>query len=305
MKRALILVGPTAVGKTKLSLRLAHWLNGEVISCDSMQVYRYLNIGTAKLMPEDREGIPHHLIDIRTIYQRYAVTDFIADALRLIDQITARGRLPIVVGGSNLYLQSLLDDFSFGGDRFKGFGLRKRLKYFAEMKGSVTLWKRLARVDPQSARQIPHQNVRRVVRALEVYLRTGRQFSQQKLIRRKGINFLVIGLRTKRALLYQQINRRVDVMMKSGLLTEAKWLFDCGGAALPAGMGIGYHELYPYFKHQISLDRAVQLIKRDSRHYAKRQLTWFRNQMRVNWFDLIQNPQSVKSLRKLIVQWLR
>ena len=304
MVKVLFIVGPTAVGKTKLSLRLAHRFNGEVISCDSMQVYRKLNVGTAKLMPEDRQGIPHHLIGILNVDQRYSVANFVQDALKWIRVIHRRHRLPMIVGGSNLYLQALLDDLHLGGDHFRGFGTRRKLKNYADQHGQKALWLRLKRVDPKYAEKTPYQNERRVIRALEVYLTTHHRFSEQKLAPRKSLDPLIIGLNTNRPRLYRRINHRVDLMMANGLVNEARWLFKRGGRELPAGMGIGYHELYPYFEHRISLARAVQLIKRDSRHYAKHQLTWFRNKMPVNWYDLILHPGRIRVVNRQIREWL-
>ena len=304
MVKVLFIVGPTAVGKTKLSLRLAHRFNGEVISCDSMQVYRKLNVGTAKLMPEDRQGIPHHLIGILNVDQRYSVANFVQDALKWIRVIHRRHRLPMIVGGSNLYLQALLDDLHLGGDHFRGFGTRRKLKNYADQHGQKALWLRLKRVDPKYAEKTPYQNERRVIRALEVYLTTHHRFSEQKLAPRKSLDPLIIGLNTNRPRLYRRINHRVDLMMANGLVNEARWLFKRGGRELPAGMGIGYHELYPYFEHRISLARATQLIKRDSRHYAKHQLTWFRNKMPVNWYDLILHPGRIRVVNRQIREWL-
>ena len=304
MVKVLFIVGPTAVGKTKLSLRLAHRFNGEVISCDSMQVYQKLNVGTAKLMPEDRQGIPHHLIGILNVDQRYSVANFVQDALKWIRVIHRRHRLPMIVGGSNLYLQALLDDLHLGGDHFRGFGTRRKLKNYADQHGQKALWLRLKRVDPKYAEKTPYQNERRVIRALEVYLTTHHRFSEQKLAPRRSLDPLIIGLNTNRPRLYRRINHRVDLMMVNGLVNEARWLFKRGGRELPAGMGIGYHELYPYFEHRISLARAVQLIKRDSRHYAKHQLTWFRNKMPVNWYDLILHPGRIRVVNRQIREWL-
>lgn len=305
MKKVLLIVGPTAVGKTRLSLKLAHRYQGEVISGDSMQIYKSLNIGTAKLMPKDRHGIPHHLIGIRNIYQRYSVANFVHDALKWIDIIHHRHHLPMIVGGSNLYLQALLDNLNLGGDRFKGFETRRKLKAYADKYGQKALWHRLKKVDPKYATEkAPYQNERRVIRALEVYITTGHRFSDQKLVPRKGINFLVIGLNTERKLLYQRINHRVDLMIQNGLLNEARWLYNCGGSALPSGMGIGYHELYPFFDHERSLSDAIVYIKRDSRHYAKHQLTWFRNKMQVNWYNLIQHPNQYRKMLRQIDSWL-
>lgn len=298
-----MIVGPTAVGKTELSLKLAHKYNGEIISCDSMQVYQHLDIGTAKIPEAKREGIPHHLLSIRTVNQRYTVSDFVEAALQQFHAIRARHHLPIVVGGSCLYLQSLIDNFSFGGQG-GSLAFRHQLEKQAANLGQQGIWERLKQVDPASAEKIPPENERRVIRALEITLKSGHKFSEQKVEPRRNLNLLIIGLHTDRQLLYKRINQRVDQMVQAGLVKEAQWLYQQGGAKLPAGMGIGYHELYPYFAKEITLDRAITLIKRDSRHYAKHQLSWFRHRMPIHWYNLIQNPKTIQQMNLQIKSWL-
>ena len=303
MKKVLAIVGPTAVGKTALSIQLAHQFNGEIISGDSMQVYRGLDIGTAKVTAKEMDGITHHLIDIRDIDERFSVADFVSEAIKAIDLITSSGKLPIIVGGTGFYLQALLDGLELGGDQYQNADLRKQLREQADEKGNQALHDRLAEVDPQAAAEIPVNNVRRVIRALEVYIKTGRRFSDQKNDGRSFDAFL-IGLTTDRALLYQRINQRVDMMMAAGLLEEAQFLYAHHGTEYQAGKGIGYHEFYPYFKGDITLEEAVDLVKKDSRHYAKRQLTWFRNKTRPNWYNLVEHPETITQIEADVRKWL-
>lgn len=302
--KVLLIVGPTAVGKTALSLELAQRFNGEVISGDSMQVYRHLDIGTAKATPEEQQVVPHHLIDIVDVTERYSVAGFMHQATRQITAITARGHLPLLVGGTGFYLQALLDNLTLGNDHYTDDTLRQKWHTYAEEHGRQALWDRLNDVDPPAAAKIPLNNERRVVRALEVYERTGKRFSAQQA-NAALFDPYIIGLTTARDVLYARINARVDAMIEAGLVDEARWLYEQGGAALPAGKGIGYKELYPYFAGQISLEDAVALVKRNSRRYAKRQLTWFRNQMTVHWYDLVAHPEQQHQIETDVNQWLQ
>ncbi|MEJ6400540.1 tRNA (adenosine(37)-N6)-dimethylallyltransferase MiaA [Nicoliella lavandulae] len=304
MQKVLGIVGPTAVGKTKLSIQLAKQFNGEIISGDSMQVYRHLDVGTAKVTPTEMDGIPHHLINILDVHQRYSAADFVADAKQLIIEITNRGKLPIIAGGTGFYLQALLANLNLGGDSESDGQVRQQLHQTAQSIGPEAMWQRLNHVDPDAAAKIPVSNLRRVIRALEVIQVTGNLFSAQPQLTAAPYDSLLIGLNTDRALLYQRINHRVDLMLDHGLLNEAKWLFNQGGDDVPAGKGIGYRELYPYLNGQCDIASAVDKIKQDSRHYAKRQLTWFRNKMNVAWFDVIQHPAAVNDVKKLTSDWL-
>ncbi|MTV81055.1 tRNA (adenosine(37)-N6)-dimethylallyltransferase MiaA [Secundilactobacillus folii] len=305
MKKVLAIIGPTAVGKTELSLELARKFNGEIISGDSMQVYRGLDIGTAKIMPSKREGIPHYLIDIRNVDQRYSVADFVSESQSLIESITARGGLPMVVGGTGFYLKALLYNMNLGGDSFdQSQQIRNRWHHFADEKGGQALWNRLNAVDPDAAAKIPVSNQRRVIRALEVYERTGTLFSKQQTTLKPRYDAFVIGLNTDRPTVYARINHRVDLMIQAGLLAEARQLFEAGGSQWQSGKGIGYRELFPYFKGEVSLSQATEKIKQDTRHYAKRQLTWFRHQIPVHWYDIIQDPGVKKAIISDISTWL-
>lgn len=304
LKKVLAIVGPTAVGKTDMSIRLAKQFNGEVISGDSMQVYRKLDIGTAKITESEKQGVVHHLIDIRNIDERYSVADFVSDATELINQISKAGRLPIIVGGTGFYLQALLDGLELGGDHYTDDHIRKELFKRAADQGNNELHRQLAAVDPVSAAAIPANNVRRVIRALEVYIKTGRKFSDQTNHSQPDFDSFIVGLTTDRQKLYDRINQRVDLMVKAGILDEARYLYDHGATGLQAGKGIGYHEFYDYFNGWISLDEAVALVKQDSRHYAKRQLTWFRNKTHPNWYNIIEHHADVTRLISDVSKWL-
>jgi len=304
-QKVLLIAGPTAVGKTALSLTLAKQFNGEIISGDSMQVYRHLDIGTAKVLPAERAGIPHYLIDIKAVDQRFTVAEFVTRATDLINQIQSRGKLPIIVGGTGFYLQSLLAGYQFGpAEAAPDMAYRQQLFDLAAAEGPDAVWQQLQAIDPVAAAAIEAQNTVRVVRALEYQRTSGQLFSAQADTPATALDALTICLTADRQLVYDRINQRVDQMMTAGLVAEAKWLYDQGGRDLPAGKGIGYHELFPYFVGQTDLATAVDLIKQDSRHYAKRQLTWFRNKMTVDWFNLLEHPDQQQDIQAQLASWL-
>lgn len=306
MTKVIAIVGPTAVGKTALSLKLAHALNGEIISGDSMQVYRHLDIGTAKVTPQEMVGIEHHLIDILDVHERFSVADFKQQAQAQIQAIAKRGHQPMIVGGTGFYLHALTHALVLGNDHFdqQSQAIRGHWHQVAQQAGNQFVWNVLAQKDPAAAQQIPVANLRRVIRALEVIEKTGRPFSLQPQQTSPDEYFLV-ALTTERQLLYGRINQRVDQMVANGLLDEARWLYEQGGEALPAGKGIGYRELFAYFAGEISLAAAIEKIKLDSRHYAKRQLTWFRNQEECHWFDLVQGQSSTEEIQAHLERWLK
>ena len=304
-KKVLLIAGPTAVGKTALSLALAKQLNGEIISGDSMQVYRHLDIGTAKIMPAERAGIPHYLIDIKDVQQRFTVAEFVTRATVLINEITSHGKLPIIVGGTGFYLQSLLAGFQFGPtDADPDLAYRQKWLDLAAERGNQVVWDALQQQDPAAAAQIAPANVIRVVRALEYQHTSGERFSAQADHATNQLDAYTLCLTAERQLLYDRINQRVDLMMTAGLVDEARWLYEQGGADLPAGKGIGYHELFPYFDGQRTLADATASIKQDSRRYAKRQLTWFRNKMTVDWVNLLEHPDQRAEIDQRIASWL-
>lgn len=278
-------VGPTATGKTRLSVELALRFGGEVVSADSMQIYRGLEIGTAKPTAEEMRGVPHHLVDFLDPAQPFSVADYVHLASEAIADIRDRGRLPVVVGGTGLYVSSLL-----GGLRFSPQGrddaLRTYLREKAKQEGPQALLEELRSFDPESAERIHPNNVGRVIRAIEVYRVTGVTMSEQ-LRRSRAVpspyDSVVVGLTYRdRAKLYAAIDRRVDRMMSTGLLKEAKTVFSMEHPGT-AAQAIGYKEFFPYFRGECSLDESVEEVKRESRHYAKRQLTWFRRSEEVKW----------------------
>lgn len=303
MEKVLAIVGPTAVGKTALAIALAQKFNGEIISGDSMQVYRHLDIGTAKATAAEQAQATHHLIDVKDVDQQFTVAQFVAAAQELIPAITARGHLPIIAGGTGFYLQALFDGLKLGADAPGDPVVRDHFRAIAKEQGAVYLWNQLKEKDPRAAAKIPTTNVRRTVRALEVISVTGNLFSQQE---NAGPQYdeRYIALNTDRNLLYDRINRRVDLMMQTGLLDEVRWLAAQGGTTLPAATGIGYRELLPVLDQPQKLSAAVDLVKQDSRHYAKRQLTWFRNQTTADWYDLVQHPEQLATIETQVADWL-
>lgn len=308
--KVIVIVGPTGVGKTSLSIELAKMLDGEIISGDSLQVYRHLDIGTAKATIEERENIPHYLLDVREPTENYTAFDFKEEAAMRISDISKRGKVPIIVGGTGMYIQSLLFDFQLGKNEPESLQQEKRtsLEKLALEKGNECLWNHLNQIDPKAAATIHQNNVKRVIRAIEVFENTGKSILDQQKIDLKNSDDMkydayIIGLTTERDLLYQRINQRVDMMMTQGLLEEAKYVHQLG--TVQASQGIGYKEFFPYFDEQSSLDEAVDKVKQHSRQYAKRQMTWFRNRMNVNWWDLVTNPDSVYRLKEELETWIK
>lgn len=303
MEKVIVIVGPTAVGKTALSIELAKKYHGEIINADSMQVYRELDVGTAKVTKEEAEGIPHHLIDIYDKDETYTVADFQRLAREKIHEITQRGKLPIVVGGTGLYVQALIYDYQLGKKESpEDQKLREKYTRYAEEKGNVSLWELLKEQDPLAAEKIHFNNQRKVIRALEVFELTGESILTPKEEPKKLYDDFLIGLTTDRKLLYERINQRVHGMLEVGLAEEAKSLVPY--PETQAALGIGYQEFFPYFKGHTTLESVIEEIQLHSRRYAKRQLTWFRNRMSPNWFDLVQEPESLAELESQVEKWL-
>lgn len=302
MEKVLVIVGPTAVGKTALSVELAKKFNGEIISGDSLQVYKKLDIGTAKIKTSEMEGIPHHLIDVIEPNETYSVADFQKAGRKLITEITERGRLPMIVGGTGLYIQSLLYDFQLGAKEESVTAVRKKYEELAETLSKKELWEYLKTKDPLAAEKIHWNNQRKVIRALEVFEVTGYSITTPQEEPARLYDYCMIGLNTERALLYQRINQRVDSMLEEGLLEEARFVYELG--EVQASQGIGYKEFYPYFKGEESLENVVKQLKMNSRRYAKRQLTWFRNRLDAHWFDLLAESSSMEQIDQLIRTWL-
>jgi tRNA dimethylallyltransferase len=286
-QKLLVIIGPTAVGKTKLSIEMAKRFNGEIISGDSMQIYRAMDIGTAKIQEEEMEGIPHHLIDIRDPDESFSVAEFQQLVRAKITEIAEKGKLPIIVGGTGLYIQSVIYDYQFS-DAAADEAFRLELEERAKEIGNDALYQELVKLDPQSAEQIHPNNVRRVIRALEIYHCTGKTMSEYQKEQTPDLLYqtALVGLTMERELLYNRINERVDIMVKEGLLKEVKGLFQQGLRDCQSIQAIGYKEIYEYLDGKITLEEAVENLKQNSRRYAKRQLTWFRNKMHVQWFDM-------------------
>lgn len=272
--KLIAVVGPTAVGKTALGIGLAQQFNGEIISGDSQQVYRHLDIGTAKATPEEQAAAPHHLIDVRDVDANYSVYDFVVEASQAITEIASRGKVPIIVGGTGLYLQSLLEGYHLGGeiDQEKVLAYRKTLEQLSD----EVLFGKIAEL----GKEIPEINRRRAIRALELA-----KFGQNLENKETNYEALLIGLNDDRQVLYDRINQRVDLMLEKGILEEAKWLYDNHRNA-QAARAIGYKELFPYFTGDASLEDCVEKLKQNTRRFAKRQLTWFRNRMAVNFYTV-------------------
>ena len=272
--KIIVIVGPTAVGKTSLAIDLAQALNGEIISGDSQQVYRKLDIGTAKATPEEQVAAPHHLIDVREVTESYSAFDFVREAKTAIEDITARGKLPIIAGGTGLYIQSLLEGYHLGGE----VPHEEILAYRAQLDllSDEDLYQRVA----EQGVVIPQLNRRRAMRALEIA-----HFGQDLANEETDYEPYLICLDDERSLIYERINRRVDRMLEEGLLDEARWLYG-DHPEVQAAKGIGYKELFPYFKGEQSLAEASEILKRNTRRFAKRQLTWFRNRMEVKFYAI-------------------
>ncbi|STD22612.1 tRNA (adenosine(37)-N6)-dimethylallyltransferase MiaA [Enterococcus mundtii] len=303
MEKVLVIVGPTAVGKTALSVTLAQKFNGEIISGDSLQIYKHLDIGTAKIKPAEMMGIPHHLIDVIEPDQQYSAADFQQTGRKLIKEITERGHLPIIVGGTGLYIQSLLYDFQLGANEETDSAIREKYEKMAEELGKEKLWAYLNERDPLAAGKIHWNNQRKVIRALEVFETTGYSIMAPKERPECLYDYYMIGLDTEREFLYSRINQRVDQMLTEGLIAEARKVYELG--AVQASQGIGYKEFFPYFEENITLDEAVEQIKLNSRRYAKRQLTWFRNRLTAHWFDLLKKPTDLAEIENAIEGWLK
>lgn len=286
-QKLIVIIGPTAVGKTKLSIELAKRFNGEIISGDSAQIFKGMDIGTAKITGDEAEGIPHHLIDEREAGESYTVYEFKEAVQTAIAEIASRGRIPIIVGGTGLYIQSVLYDYQFP-ETAANPSIRAELEEKAETEGRDVLYANLKEVDPAAAEKIHPNNIKRVVRALEVYYTSGVRFSeqQQSADKTENYNAAVIGLTMERALLYSRINQRVDLMMKAGLEDEVKRFYDLGLMETQSLQAIGYKEFNEYFEGKKTIEQVSDAIKQNSRRFAKRQFTWFRNKMDVNWFDM-------------------
>ena len=287
-KPLVVLTGPTAVGKTKLSIELAKAINGEIISADSMQVYKYMDIGSAKITPQEMQGIPHHLIDVLDPKDDFNVVIFKQKCAECMEGIYERGHIPILTGGTGFYIQAVLRDIDFTENE-ENTEYRASLEKMAEEKGAEVLHEMLKAVDPESADIIHANNIKRTIRALEYYYLTGEKISthnEQEKEKQSAYSSCYFVLTDERERLYDRIDQRVDEMLNSGLIEEVRALRDRGCHKGQVSMqGLGYKEILSFLEGEITLEEAVYLIKRDTRHFAKRQLTWFRREKDVIWID--------------------
>lgn len=305
MRKIIVIAGPTAVGKTSFAIRVSELFDGEIVSCDSMQLYRFMDIGSAKPTPDEQQRARHHLIDMIDPRDEFSVAQYQKLAKDAINDILSRGKLPVISGGTGLYLNSLLYDMDFSplsGDR----KYRQKLEEEAEAKGSAHLHEMLKIQDPDAAEQIHPNNTKKIIRALE-RLKDGegriRRFTDVTN-ETKDYEPLLIGLTRDRALLYDRINRRVDQLVHQGLVDEVRWLMDMGLTKDDISMnGIGYKEIMEYLEGSIPFEEAVDNVKKNTRHYAKKQLTWFRRYDKMRWYDISDDADEARALQD-IERWL-
>ena len=309
MKKPLvILTGPTAVGKTKASIGLAKAIGGEIISADSLQVYKEMGIGSGKIKPSEMDGIPHYLVDILEPDEEFHVVLFQQMAKQAIQKIYEKGKIPILVGGTGFYIQAVLYDIDFSANE-KDTSYREKLEKLAQTKGAEYLHDRLREVDEKSAQDIHANNVKRVIRALEYFHQTGEKISEHNEEQRKKVspyNFSYFVLNDERAHLYEKINLRVDQMINEGLVREVQSLKEKGYTRDMVSMqGLGYKEMLDYLDNKCSLEEAVEIIKRDTRHFAKRQITWFKRESDVTWIDKKEYDYNEERILKAMLQELK
>ena len=299
--KIIAVVGPTASGKTALGVGIAKLLDGEVISCDSMQVYNNMPIASAAPTAEETNGVPHHLVSFLSPGQKYSVADFVTLAAEKIEDIIKRGKMPIIVGGTGLYVDTLVSGISFSDE--DSVEIRQKLEAEADEKGVEALLSRLSQVDPETAAKYHINDRKRIIRALEIFELHGKPKSQLDAESKQGgerYDTLFIGITYRdRALLYDRINRRVDIMLENGLLKEAEAAFRNGGGATSV-QAIGHKEFFPYLKGEIPLETAVENLKTETRRYAKRQLTWFRRNQSINWIFADETPDVLGEAEKII-----
>lgn len=308
-KPLIILAGPTAVGKTSLSIRLAKETGGEIISADSMQVYRHMDIGSAKITKEEMDGVSHYLVDVLEPEEEFNVVRFQQMAKEAAEKIWEKGKIPLVVGGTGFYIQALLYDIDFtenDGDE----SYRRQLEQKAsDEEGASELYEMLKTVDSKAAQEIHPRNIKRIIRALEFYHQTGKKISEHNETQRQKespYNYAYFVLTDERSRLYERIDQRVDLMMEQGLLDEVRYLKERGVRKDSTAMqGLGYKELYAYLEGEYPLDEAVRIIKRDTRHFAKRQLTWFKRERDVIWADKSVIGQEEENLADYMLGYLR
>ena len=284
--KVIVICGPTASGKTTLSIQLAQKINGEIISSDSMQIYKDMNIGTAKPDQQEMQGIKHYLLDFVEPNQRYSVADYKKDAENAIEDILQKGKVPIIVGGTGLYVDSLIYGIEYPNIEFDE-NYRKELERRVEKEGLEKLYEKAKKIDPQAMKKISRNDQKRILRVLEIYNATGKTKTEQEIESRKNevkYDYRVFAINMDREKLYDRINKRVDIMVENGLVDEVNSLKESFTTSKALKTAIGYKEFIPYFKKEITFDEVIDKIKQNSRHYAKRQYTFFNNQLNVTWY---------------------
>ncbi len=308
-KPLIILAGPTAVGKSSLSIRLAKETGGEIISADSMQVYRHMDIGSAKITKEEMDGVSHYLVDVLEPEEEFNVVRFQQMAKEAAEKIWEKGKIPLVVGGTGFYIQALLYDIDFTENDGDESYRRQLEQKGSDEEGASELYEMLKTVDPKAAQEIHPRNIKRIIRALEFYHQTGKKISEHNETQRQRespYNYTYFVLTDERSRLYERIDRRVDLMMEQGLLDEVRYLKERGVRKDSTAMqGLGYKELYAYLEGEYPLDEAVRIIKRDTRHFAKRQLTWFKRERDVIWADKSVIGREEENLADYMLGYLR
>jgi tRNA dimethylallyltransferase len=306
MKNPLIVIaGPTASGKTSLSVNLAKKINGEIISADSMQVYKYMDIGTAKIREHEMEGVKHYLVDELYPDEEFNINIFQKEVKKAIEEIRSKGKIPILVGGTGFYIQSIVYDIDFQ-ETDADIDYRNELEQLANEKGNTFIHNMLREVDEVSANKIHENNVKRVIRALEFYKQTGTPISKHNEEEQKKstpYNLLFYVLNMDRAVLYERIDKRVDIMINEGLVEEVKKLKDLGYSKdLVSMKGLGYKEIIDYLDGKFSLEESIYILKRDTRHFAKRQLTWFKREKEAIWLNVTDYSYSIEKILKKIIK---
>ncbi len=289
MYNCIIIAGPTASGKTKISVELAKRLNGEIVNADSMQVYKELNIGTAKITEDEKENIPHHIFDVADKFEEFTVSNYRELALPLIKELISKNKTPIIVGGTGFYINSLLYDLEYGNSN-KDEYLRKKYEDLAKEFGNEYVFNILKEMDVDSANKLHANDLKRVIRAIEIFETTGTKKSAMQNTMQNittGLKPLILGLEFDRKKLYERINLRVDIMINNGLINEVKSLVNSGLNLKHQSMtGIGYKEVYSFLQNEITLDECIELIKKNTRNYAKRQVTWFKKVPNLKWVNM-------------------
>lgn len=305
MQKVLAIIGPTAVGKTALAIDLAKKLNAEIVSGDSMQIYQEVAVGTAKATKDEQRQIKHYLVDDHSVFEEFSVKNFVDEATDAIQEISGKGKLPILVGGTGFYVNALLNKMQLGEKTPEETSVTKKWEDFLKKNGSQKLWDILNERDPKAAEKIPVNNSRRALRALTVIDRTGRKFSEQQEEIKPRYDYLIIGLNSDRSRIYERINKRVDLMMDDGILDEAKFIYENQDREHQVLQAIAYKEFFPYFRGEKTLEECVNQLKTASRRYAKRQLTYFRNKLPVVWFDPLKNSDCEKEILGIVKKWLK